>query len=304
MAINRSQIANLLKPGLAAITGKYKEIPTQWTQVFQRATSKMANEVGVEMRYMGLAQLKPEGGTTVFDNSAGQRYTYNIQNINLGLGFAITREALDDNLYKDKFNPQAIGLGRSFAQTWEILHANLFNTATTYNASVVGDGVALAATNHPIDGGTAANTPATPLNLNESAIETALTTIRAFPDQAGLKSLLRGRKLVVPPALQWTAERLTKTELRTNTANNDVSAIVSSGALPEGYQVMDFLTSTLAWGIETSVEDSGLMHFDRTPYEMDLQVDPTTGNLLCIGYERAGIGYFDWRALWWTVPTS
>jgi hypothetical protein len=304
MAINRTQIPALLRPGLAAITGKYKDIPTQWTQVFQRSSSKMAAEVSIEARYTGVAALKPEGGATVFDNSPGQRYTYNIQAVGLGLGFAITREALDDNLYKAQFNPQSMGLNRSFSQTWEILHANILNTATTYIPAIVGDAVALASTAHPIDGGTYANTPSTALNLNESAIETALTAIRAFPDQAGLKCLLRGRKLIVPPALQWTAERLTKTELRTSTANNDISAIVSSGALPQGYQVMDFLTSTLAWGIMTSVEDNGLMHYDRVPYEMDLQVDPTTGNLLVIGYERAGIGYQDPRAIWWTIPTA
>lgn len=304
MPINRASAPALLRPGLAAITGKYDEIPKEWPQVYQRASSKMAAEVSVEMRYTGLAALKPEGGATVFDNSPGQRFTYNIQAIGLGLGFAVTREELDDNLYKDKFNPQAMGLQRSFNQTWEILHANLLNTATTYITAIVGDGVALASASHPIDGGTASNTPSTALNLNESAIETALTAIRAFPDQAGMKTLLRGRKLIVPPALQWTAERLTKTELRTNTANNDISAIVSSGALPQGYQVMDYLTSTLAWGILTSVQENGLMHFDRVAFEMDLQVEPTTGNLLVIGYERAGIGYQDWRTIWWTIPTS
>lgn len=302
MAINRSQIRDFLLPGLAGIEGKYPQIPTQWSQVFSRASSKMAIERVVEARYTGVAQLKQEGGATTFDNASGERYVYNTQMLGLGLGFAITREAIADNLYKDEFSPQAMGLTESFAQTKEILGANILNNATTYDSNIVGDGVALCSTAHPIDGGTYANRPSVDLDLNESALETGLNTIRAFPDQAGLKSFSRGKKLVVPPALQWTAERLTKTELRTNTANNDVSAIVSTGALPEGYQVMDFLTSTYAWFLTTNVR--GLICYDREPFEMDMQVDPTTGNLLVVGYERYGFGYRNPRCIYGSFPTA
>lgn len=304
MAINRSQIPSLLRPGLAAITGKYKELPVEWTQLFSRTKSEMANEQSAEMRYTGLAHVKDEGGAFFFDNSPGERYKYNIQNIGLGLGYAFTREALDDNLYKAQFNPQSLGLNRSMAQTWDILHANLFNTATIYNTAVGGDGKALAATDHPIDGGTVANTPTVQLNLNESSIESALTTIRGFRDQAGMKMYIRGRKLVVPSGLGWAAERLTKTELRTETANNDISAIVSTGALRDGYVINDFFTSATRWGILTDVEENGLVHTDRTPYEIELNIEPSTGNLLVTAYERAGIGYFDWRSLWWATPTA
>ena len=302
MAINRSQIRDFLLPGLAGVEGKYPQIPTQWSGIFTKKNSKMAFERVVEARYTGLAQLKSEGGATVFDNASGERFVYNALNQGLGLGFAITREALDDNLYKAEFNPQVMGLVESFKQTKEIFGANILNTITTYNAQVGGDGVALASTAHPIDTGTYANTFSVQLDLNESAIESALTVIRAFPDQAGLKTFSRGKKLVVPPALLWTAERMLKSELRPDSANNDVNPIVSSGALPEGYQVMDFLTSNFAWFITTDVK--GLLYYDRIPFETDMQVDPTTGNLLVVGYERYTFSYSNPRSVFASTPSA
>lgn len=302
MAINRAQIRELLLPGLAGIQGKYPEIPARYRDFLSTGNSKMAVERFVEARYTGLAQLKVEGGPTTFDNAAGQRFVYNLEHRSVGLGFSITREALDDNLYKDSFNPQSMGLLESFAQTKDIFAATLLNTGQTYNPMIGGDGQPLFSTAHPIDNGTYANTPTVPLDLNESAVESSLNQIRTFPDQAGLLALLRGRKLVVPVALQWVAERLTKTELRTGTANNDISAIVSTGALPEGYVVNEFLTSNFAWFILTNV--MGLVYYDRVGFEMDLQVDPTTGNLLVIGYERYGIGYRNPRAVYGHYPTA
>lgn len=302
MAINRAQIRDLLLPGLAGIEGKYPQIPTQWSQIFVRANSKMALERKVEARYLSLAQNKNEGGPTPFDNAAGERFVYNIDIFSFGLGFAQTRESLADNLYKDSFHPSAMGLVESFQQTKEIVGANILNTATTFNANIQGDGKSLVNTAHPIDGNTYANQPATDIDLNESALETALNAIRVFPDQAGLKTFARGRKLVVPYQLNFVAERLTKTELRTGTADNDVNAIMSSGALPDGYIVNDFLTSSFAWFVLSNVK--GLVCYDREPFEMDLQIDPTTGNLLCIGFERYGFGYYNPRALWGTFPTA
>ena len=302
MAMNRGQIVNFLLPGLAGVEGKYPQIPTQWSQVFTKRNSKMAFERVVEARYTGLAQLKAEGGATVFDNASGQRYTYNAVHNAVGLGFAIAREALDDNLYKAEFNPQVMGLVESHKQTKEIFGANVLNTATTYNSQIGGDGVALCSTAHPIDTGTYANTFTVQLDLNESAIESALTTIRAFPDQAGLKTFSRGKKLIVPPSLLWTAERLLKSELRPDTGNNDVNPLVSSGALPEGYQVMDFLTSNFAWFIASDVK--GLDYYDRVPFETDMQVDPTTGNLLVVAYERYVFSYRNPRAIFGSFPTA
>jgi hypothetical protein len=302
MAINRAQIRDLLLPGLAEITGKYPDLPKRYTQIFNTGTSNMAIERIAEMRYTGLAQLKSEGGATMFDNSPGERFVYNIEHRSVGLGFAITREALDDNLYRDSFNPQSMGLMESFGQTKEIFAANIINTGTVYNPLVGGDGVALFASNHPIDNGTFANRPTTDLDLNEAALETALNQIRVYPDQAGLISMTRGRKMVVPIALQWAAERLTKTELRVGTNNNDVSALYSTGALPDGYVVNEFLTSSFAWFIMTSVK--GLNYYERVPFEMDMQVDPTTGNLLVMGYERYGLAHSNARAVWGTFPTA
>lgn len=302
MAINRSQIRDLLLPGLAEITGKYDDLPTRYTQIFDTGSSKMAIERIAEVRYTGLAQLKSEGGATVFDNAPGERFVFNIEHRAVGLGFAITREALDDNLYRDNFNPQSMGLMESFAQTKEIFAANILNTATTFNPLVGGDGVALCATNHPIDNGSYANRPTVDLDLNEAALETALNQIRVFPDQAGLISMTRGRKMVVPIALQWAAERLTKTELRVGTNNNDVSALFTTGALPDGYVVNEFLTSNFAWYILTNVK--GLKYYNRVPFEMDMQVDPTTGNLLVMGYERYGLGWGNPRGIWATFPTA
>lgn len=302
MAINRAQLRDLLLPGLAEITGKYPDLPKRYNQIFDTATSKMSIERVAEMRYTGLAQLKSEGGATVFDNSPGERFVYNIEHRSVGLGFAITREALDDNLYKESFNPQSMGLLESFAQTKEIFAANIINVGTTFNPLVGGDGVALFATNHPIDNGTYANRPTTDLDLNEAALETALNQIRVYPDQAGLISMTRGRKMVVPIALQWAAERLTKTELRVGTNNNDVSAVYTTGALPDGYIVNEFLTSSFAWFILTSVK--GLAYYERVSFEMDMQVDPTTGNLLVMGYERYGLAHKNPRSVWGTFPTA
>jgi hypothetical protein len=302
MAINRNSARDLLLPGLADIEGKYPQLPTRYKEWASVSTSKMAMERVDEMRYTGLAQLKAEGAATTFDNASGQRFTYVANMINVGLGFAMTRELLDDNLYKEQFGPSSMGLAESFAQFKEVYVHTLLNNATTYNSDIVADGVALASTAHPIDNGTYANTPTTQLDFNEGSVESALNTIRLWPDQAGLLAMVRARKVVVPAALAWAAERLFKTELRTNTSNNDVSAIITSGAMPEGYVVSEFLTSSFAWFIMTNVR--GLRVFDRVPYEMDIQVDPTTGNLLVVGYERYGITYTNPRAVFVNTPTS
>ena len=166
----------------------------------------------------------------------------------IGLGYAITRKAIDDNLYKTQFTPTNLGLIESFGQTKEIYGANILNTATTYNASVGGDGVSLCSTSHPIDGGVVPNRPAVDVDLNEASLLNGMISIRTnFKDIAGLKMFARGRKLIIPPSLEPTAIRLTKTELRPGTANNDVNAIhTTAGGLPEGYMVNDYLTSAKA----------------------------------------------------------
>jgi phage major head subunit gpT-like protein len=304
MAVNLSAIKDLLLPGLRGVEGKYEMIPSQYDKIFTKHDSKMALERTAEMRFLGYAQLKNEGGQTAFDNGAGERYIYNQEHTEIGLGYAITRKAIDDNLYKTQFHPSNLGLIESFQQTKEIYGANILNTATTYNASIGGDGVALCSTAHPIDGSTVANTPSTQVDLNEATLLNAMIAIRTnFRDQAGLKVFARARKLIVPPQLEPIAIRLTKTELRPGTADNDVNAIHSTaGGLEEGYMVNDFLTSSYAWFLKTNID--GLSYMERMKFETDMQIDFVTDNLLVKGYERYSFGYYNWRAIYGSFPTS
>ena len=304
MAVNLSQIRDLLLPGLRGVEGKYEMISSQYDKIFTKHESKMALERTAEMRYLGLAQLKTEGGQTAFDSNAGERFVWNQEHTEIALGYAITRKAIDDNLYKTQFMPSNLGLVESFQQTKEIYGANILNTATTYNAAVGGDGVALCSTAHPIDGGTVANTPTTQVDLNEATLLNAMIAIRTnFKDQAGLKIFARGRKLIVPPQLEPVAIRLTKTELRPGTADNDVNAIMmTAGGLSEGYMVNDFLTSAYSWFLLTNID--GLAYMERIKFETDMQVDFVTDNLLVKGYERYSFGYYNWRAIYGSFPTS
>lgn len=305
MAVALSSIRDLLLPGLMEITGEYTQIETQWSRVFERRTSNMALERSVQTRYVGLPQLKAEGAATQFDNTAGETFVYNMEVDEVALGYAITRKAIDDNLYKSQFKPTQLGLQRAFQSFKEIEGASILNNATTYDTNLGGDGVALLSTSHPIPGGsTVANTDTTPLNLNESSLLSSMTAIRRnFVDDANIKIRARARMLIVPPELEATAIRLTKTELRPGTANNDVNAILSlSGGLPDGYFVMDYLTSTLAWFLKTDI--AGFLYLERIPYESDMWVDNFTDNLLVKAYERYGFFTNDFRCCWGEVPTS
>lgn len=304
MAISLAQIKSELLPGLFDVRGEYDQIPKQWDKVFKVHKSDMAVERSSQMRYLGLPQYKTEGGATAADNNAGERFVWNFTHQEIGLLYAITRKAIDDNLYKKQFKPTNLGLQNSFAQFKEILAANILNNATTYDNSTSGDGQGLCSTAHPYDQGTWANRFSTDLDLNEASLLQGMVNVRTnFFDEAGLRVLSRARKLIVPPALEAVAIRLTKTELRPGTANNDVNAILSTaGGLPEGYMVMDFLTSTFAWFLKTNIE--GLIHMDRKSFEMDMQVDFVTDNLLVKGYERYSFGFNDPRSLYGSFPTS
>ena len=304
MAVNLSAIKDLLLPGLRGVEGKYEMIPSQYDKIFTKHDSKLALERTAEMRYLGLAQLKTEGAQTSFDNGAGERFVYNQEHSEIALGYAITRKAIDDNLYKTQFHPSNLGLIESFQQTKEIYGANLLNTATTYNANIGGDGVSLCSTAHPIDGNTIANKPTVDVDLNEATLLNAMIAIRTnFRDMANLKVFARGRKLIVPPQLEPVAIRLLKTELRPGTADNDVNSILTTaGGLPEGYMVNDFLTSAFAWFLLTNID--GLSYMERVKFETDMQVDFVTDNLLVKGYERYSLGYYNWRSLYGSFPTS
>ena len=302
MTIALSSIKDLLLPGVMDLPGKYDMIPAQWKGYFATGKSQMAVERSVSLRFLGLAALKNEGAQTNFDNNAGERFVYSQEHIEIGLGYAITRKAVDDNLYETQFNPSNLGLMESFAQTKEILAANVLNTATTYNSQIGGDGVSLVNTAHPIDGYNVANQPSTDVDLNESTLYSMLILIRQFRNNAGLKIFARGRKLLVPIQLEYIAARLTKTELRPGTADNDVNALLHTGGIADGYEVLDFLTSNFAWFVLTNIK--GLVHLERVPFETSMWVDDTTDNLLTKGYERYSFSYNDFRSIAGTVPTA
>jgi hypothetical protein len=303
MAINVAALYDLTRPGLRGIEGKYKMIPRQWPKYLERGVSKMGIERTAEARYVSLPQLKFEGGATAMDNNAGERFIFNHEAWEIGLGYAITRKAIADNLYESQFPASNLGLQNSFEQAEEIYSANVLNSATTYNPNVGGDGVALLSTLHPIDGGTYANTFSTQLDLNEGSLLQALTNVRVnFRDQANLKIFARGKKLLVPPALEWIAARLWHTTLRPGTSDNDANAMRATGSLPDGYEVLDFLTSPSYWFVLTTIP--GLIFLEREPFEMSMEIDFITDNLLVKGYSRFFTGYYNPRALFGSTPAT
>jgi hypothetical protein len=304
MPIALANIRNELLPGLFDVRGSYDMIPRQWDKVFKVRKSSMAVERSTQMAFTSLPFLKDEGAATQFDNNAGERFTWAFVHIEVALGYAITRKAIADNLYKTQFNPTNLKLQEAFAQFKEIQAANVLNLGTTYNAGIIGDGVALFSVSHPYDGGTWANTSSVPKSLNEATLLANMSNVRTqFVNERGLRILARARRLVVPPNLEGIAIRLTKTELRPGTADNDVNAILTlSGGLPEGFIVMDFLTSNFAWFLTTNID--GLIHMLREPYESEMWCDNLTDNLLVKAYERYSFGYNDPRAAWGEFPTS
>jgi hypothetical protein len=304
MAIALGQIRDLLLPGLLALTGQYDQIETQWRQIFDVHKSKMALERSASIAFLPLAQIKQEGGATPFSNTAGERYTFNMEPIEVGLAYSITRKAIADNLYKTVFTPTNLGLQKSFADFWEIEGAFILNTSTTFNSAIGGDGVSLLNVAHPVDGGAYANTPSVALDLNEASLLASMTAIRRnFVNEAGLKIRARARRLIVPPELEAVAGRLTKSELRPGTAMNDPNMIPHlSGGLPDGCLVMDYLTSPYGWFLKTDI--NGLIYLDREPFETDMWVDNVTDNLLVKGYQRGGFFYNDPRTLYGSIPSS
>lgn len=304
MPVSLAQIRDLLLPGLWAVTGEYPQLPRVWNKVFQTRKSNMALERSVSMRYLPVAQLKQEGAPTTFDNQSGERYVYNQEHNEISLGFAITRKAIDDNLYKTEFGPSAMGLRNAFLRAEEIYAADVLNTAETYNTSVGGDGKALAATDHPVDGGTVSNKASPAVSLNETSLLNAQVAINAnWRDNANQRMNAKPRRLVIPPTLEPVAVRLLKTELRPGTANNDVNAILSvQGGVPDGYLVWNYLTSNYAWYLLT--DQPGLVHMDRIPYESDMSVEFTSDNLLVKAYQRYSFNYNDWRCGYFSFPSS
>lgn len=306
--MNVSAVRDLLLPGLRGVTGEYKQWPSIWPKLFDQGKSDMAQERTASMRFLPLAQLKQDGGNTAFDNGSGEAFVYNQLHVGVGLGYAITRNAIDDNLYKAQFRPSNLGLQRSFAQTKEIYGAAVFNNATSYDASVGGDGVALLSTSHPLPAGGSgpgvwSNTPSVAVDLNEASLLNGMISIQTgFYDNAGLRMMATGKTLVIHPNNEPVAIRLLRSELRPGTANNDVNAIQSTAGGLTDYTKNVFFNNPYAWYIKT--DQPGLLYLERIPFEIDMQVDFTTDNLLVKAFERYSFNYNDPRALWGTAPTS
>jgi len=304
MPIALSSVRDLLLPGLWAVTGEYPQLPRGWDKIFQTRKSNMALERSVSMRYLPVALLKQEGATTSFDNASGERYIYNQEHNEISLGFAITRKTIDDNLYKSEFGPSVMGLRNAFLRAEELFSSDVLNSAQTFNLAINGDGVALASTAHPVDGNTISNLASPAASLNETNLLNAQIAVNAnWRDNANQRMNAKPRRLIIPPQLEPVAVRLLKTELRPGTAMNDVNAILSvQGGVPDGYLVWNYLTSQFAWFLLT--DQPGLVHMDRIAYETDMSVEFTTDNLLVKGYQRYSFSYNDWRAMYFSFPTS
>jgi hypothetical protein len=303
MPVALSAIRDELLPGLFDVRGEYDQIPKVWDKIFTVKKSEMAVERSTQMRFLTLPSYKAEGSATTFDNNAGQRFTWNFVNQAVALGYAITREAIDDNLYKTQFQPTNLGLKTSFAQFKEIVTANVLNNATTYNTQLGGDGVALCSTAHPYDFGTWANRPSVDVDLNESSLLNAQTSIpQNFVDEAGLRIQAEAERLVVPQALEPIALRLLKAQLQPNAASNNPNVIPLTAGGVKDYICWRYLTSTTAWFLTTNIK--GLIVMDRNPFEMDMWVDNVTDNLLVKAYERYSQGYNDPRCIWGSFPSA
>jgi len=293
MAISRAQLVKELEPGLNALFGlEYKQYVNEAAEIFDTENSDRAFEEEVMLAGFANAAVKPEGQGVTFD-SAQETFTARYTNETIALAFAITEEAIEDNLYDRLASRYTKALARSMANTKQVKGAAVLNNG--FNSSYAGgDGVELFSTAHPTLAGTFSNELATAADLNETSLEQALIDIAAFTDERGLKIAARGMKMVIPSALQFTAERLMKSKGRTGTADNDINAINNMGAIPEGYVVNHYLTDTSKWFIKTDVPN-GLKHFTRAPLKTSMEGDFDTGNVRYKARERYVFGFSDPR---------
>ena len=292
MAISRSQLLKELLPGLNALFGmEYERYPEEHKAIFETETSERSFEEETKLSGFGSAPVKGEGAAIAYDN-AQEAWTARYNHETIALGFSITEEAIEDNLYDSLSARYTKALARSMANTKQVKAANILNNG--FSASFLGgDGKALFATDHPlVSGGTNSNEPTTPADLNETSLEAAIIQIAAWTDERGLLIAAKPRRLVVPPALMFVATRLLETELRTATADNDTNAIRSLGAIPEGYTVNHYLTDTDAWFLKTDVPN-GLKHFVRSAMATSMDGDFDTGNVRYKARERYSFGFSD-----------
>jgi hypothetical protein len=292
MAISRAQLLKELLPGLNALFGlEYAKYGEQHKEIYETETSERSFEEEVKLSGFSAAPVKNEGAAIAYDN-AQEAFTARYTHETIALGFSITEEAVEDNLYDSLSARYTKALARGMAYTKQVKGAAILNTGFTAGVTY-GDGVTLFSTAHPlISGGVNSNRPATPADLNETSLENAVIQIAAWTDERGLLIAAKPKKLVVPPALQFVATRLLETELRVGTADNDINAIKNNGSIPGGYTVNNFLTDTNAWFLLTDVPN-GLKHFVRSPLANSMDGDFDTGNVRYKARERYSFGVSD-----------
>ena len=302
MAISRGQLVKELEPGLNALFGlEYKQYGEQWTEIFDTESSDRAFEEEVMLAGFANAAVKAEGQGVQFDQ-AQETFTARYTNETIALAFAITEEAIEDNLYDRLASRYTKALARSMASTKNIKGAAVLNNAFDSNFAG-GDGKELCATDHPIVAGTVRNELSTAADLNETSLEQSLIDIAAMTDERGLKIAARGMKMIVPSELQFQAERLMKSQGRTGTADNDINAIVSMGMVPQGYRVNNFLTDPNAYFFITDVPN-GMKYFERTPIRTAMEGDFDTGNVRYKARERYRFGVSDYRGIFGSSGAS
>ena len=295
MAISRSQLVKELEPGLNALFGlEYKNYADEHAEIFDVENSDRAFEEEVMLSGFANASVKPEGSSVNYD-TAQESFTARYTHETLALAFSITEEAIEDNLYDRLASRYTKALARSMANAKQVKAANVLNNAFDSNFTG-GDGVELCSAVHPIVAGTFKNELSTAADLNETSLEQSLIDIAAMTDERGLKIAAKGTKMIIPSALQFTAERLMKSQGRTGTADNDINAVGSMGMIPQGYVVNHYLTDTDAFFIKTDVPN-GLKMFVRAPIKTAMEGDFETGNVRYKARERYSFGFSDPRGI-------
>jgi len=292
MAISRAQLLKELLPGLNALFGmEYAKYGEEHAEIYETESSDRSFEEETKLSGFGAAPVKNEGDSISYDN-AQEAWTARYNHETVAMGFSITEEAIEDNLYDSLSSRYTKSLARAMAYTKQVKAAAILNNAFDSNYTY-GDGKELCATNHPlVSGGTNSNELATPADLNETSLEAAIIQIAGWTDERGLLIAAKPSKLVVPPDLQFVADRLMETEGRVGTADNDINSIRNMGAIPGGYTVNHYLTDTNAWFLLTDIPN-GLKHFVRTPMSTSMDADFDTGNSRYKARERYSFGVSD-----------
>ena len=292
MAISRAQLLKELLPGLNALFGlEYTTYQQEHKEIYETEKSERSFEEETKLSGFSAAPVKNEGSAIAYDN-AQEAFTARYNHETIALGFSITEEAVEDNLYDSLSARYTKALARAMAYTKQVKAAATLNNAFS-SSYVGGDGVSLISTAHPlVSGGTNSNRPATAADLNETSLENAVIQIAAWTDERGLLIAAQPKKLVIPPALQFTATRLLETNLRVSTADNDINALKNNGSIPQGYCINHFLTDTNAWFLMTDVPN-GLKHFERAVLANSMDGDFDTGNVRYKSRERYSFGWSD-----------